>query len=144
MTAKELHDRLETLGGWWELPANARALLGDFDAALGDAAAALFAAQQALLTEGMARNAAEERAEKVSNQLRDMTKDRDFLAALLAEREKGAGELFDRLSDCRAELADYVMADEYRHLPKDPARLMPPHVHEAIAHIEARRAEEGK
>lgn len=117
-----------------------RALCDDLSAREKD----LFAAQQSLLTEGQARNAAEERAEKVSNQLRDMTKDRDFLAALLAEREKGAGELFDRLSDCRAELADYVMADEYRHLPKDPARLMPPHVHEAIAHIEARRAEEGK
>jgi len=110
MSAKELHDRLEPTEGWSALPAAWKALLEDFDAALGDTAATLFNAQQALLTEGQARAAAEKRAEKAEGQweldavvMKSLSDDRDTLAAQLAEcveRLKRITHLGDSDPDC--------------------------------------------
>ncbi|MCE5190747.1 MAG: hypothetical protein LLG08_03155 [Actinomycetia bacterium] len=146
MTAKELHDRLQTTDGWGALPAAWKALLEDFDAALGETATTLFNAQQALLTEWQARNAAEERAEKAENKRDDLEEDvnrladdcawrdgtceglqkeRDTLAAQLAEckrlsreRDTMLDEAGNKILLLKAELADYRAYYEWSVSPQ--------------------------
>jgi len=117
----------------------------------------LLSAQQALLTEGQARNAAEERAEKaetateihrlqeegagreIAMTARVYSDEIDALAAQLAEMQLAA-----QLAECRAELADamkmlHVIGVWKKSEPDEQWRMS---YADLCARIEARRAKE--
>jgi len=131
MTSKEWEARLDgyepkcatdrPAPGWMPM---ARHMLFD----LADREATLFSAQQALLTEGRARNAAEESYQHLTAALAHTVEERDTLAAQLAE--------------CRAELADYRAWYECRVHPESP--MVCGDILHLESRIEARRAKEAE
>lgn len=114
----------------------------------------LLSAQQALLTEGQARNAAEERAEKAEtateiHRLQEEGAGREIaMTARVYSDEIDA--LAAQLAECRAELA-HVRESEadyrawYEHYSSYTVAPRPPHPLYAIkARIEARKAKEAE
>jgi len=90
---------------------------------LADREATLFSAQQALLTEGRARNAAEESYQHLTAALAHTIKERDAIAAKLAECRNALGRC----------IRDSTEPDKvYIHASK------------ALSGIEARRAKEAR
>ncbi len=168
MTAKELHDRLQTTEGWSALPAAWKALLEDFDAALGDAQAtntrlnrrcqlAEAAANQNVeachrqgmsLGRSLAHYAAAE-AEEARNALAtQLAECHEALDVAIAPVDVGGGEkvaasnLAKQLAECRAELADYRAWYECRVHPESP--MVCGDILHLESRIEARRAKEAE